>query len=906
MRPEQWSAIKEILSEALERPKAERPSYLDRVCGDNVDLRRRVESLIEADGRSWSLMDAPAAAASSLAATLRPPASGERIGVYEILEEIGHGGMGSVYLARRADEQFEQRVAIKLSRLSLADDPMQRRFRAERQIVAALDHPNSARLLDGGATSDGRPYFVMEYVAGRPLPDWCEERALTIRQRVQIFLDVCGAVQYAHQRLVVHRDIKPANILVTAEGMAKLLDFGIAKLTVPELFGAAVEETKTLFQLLTPDYASPEQVRGEPVTPASDVYALGVVLYELLTGRRPYKVSTTSPAEMVRVVCETEAPRPSTVAPRSLAKELSGDLDTIVSKALRKEPERRYATAGELAEDLRRFLDGLPVQARPDTAGYRLRKFVKRNRAGVIAASVASLSLVAGGIALWLSFDARRENRVAAVRSAASPAVSSKTLAVLPFKPLVGADQDAVLELGMADTLITKLSSVPGISVRPTGAVLAYSGQRTDAVRAGRELHADAVVEGSLQRLNDRIRVSVQLVSVADGRAIWGETFDTVYTDVFAVQDAIAQQVAVALMPHLSPEARARLARRGTEDLGAYQAYLKGRYFWNRRTESDFRKAIGYFTQAIAADESYSLAHAGLADCYSLLGIWGAGPPRETFGQARIAALRAVAIEDAPGEAHASAALVRWVYDWDWSGAEQGFRRAIALSPNCATAYQWYAYYLAARGRFDESVTQIRRAQELDPLSVSVATDLGEIHCWAGRYDEAIAHVRKALEMEPNFALAHNVLGMANLKSGRVAEGLVELEKAFQLDASPRMLSTLGYGYAIANRAGEARAMGRRLAALSRKRYVSPFAVALIHVGLKEDDRAFALLDRAFDERSDTMAILRVYPLIESLRRDQRFANLIERVDAQAAKDIPARSLQHGGESSASVGAGRG
>jgi serine/threonine protein kinase/TolB-like protein/Tfp pilus assembly protein PilF len=877
---EDWSAIKEILIQALDRPPADRPSYLDQACGGDAYLRRRVESLIEADESAWNLMDAPAAAASSLTAPLRPPASGERIGVYEILEEIGHGGMGSVYLARRADEQFEQRVAIKLSRLSLADDPMQRRFRAERQIVAGLDHPNIARLLDGGATSDGRPYFVMEYVAGRPLPDWCEEKELTTRERIQIFLDVCGAVQYAHQRLVVHRDIKPANILVTAEGTVKLLDFGIAKLTVPELFGAAVEQTTTLFQLLTPEYASPEQVRGEPITPACDVYALGVVLYELLTGQRPYRASMSSPAEMVRVICETEAPLPSGIASSVRGKELSGDVDNIVAKALRKEPGRRYATAGELADDLRRYLDGRPVQARPDTAGYRLRKFVQRNRSGVASASVAALSLIAGGLALWLSVSARRETARPGVIPA--PAPPSRTVAVLPFKPLVGADEDAVLELGMADTLITRLSSVPGISVRPTGAVLAYSRQRTDAVQAGRQLHADAVVEGSLQRLNDRIRVSVQLVGVGDGRTIWAKTFDTVYTDVFAVEDAIASQVAEALMPHLGPEARARLARRGTEDLSAYQAYLKGRYFWNRRTESDFRKAIGYFTQAIAADETYALAHAGLADCYSLLGIWGAAPPRETFGQAKAAALRAVALADAPGEAHASSALVLWVYDWDLPGAEKAFQRAIALSPNYATAYQWYAYCLAAGGHFDQAMTQIRRAQELDPLSVSVATDIGEILSWAGRYDEAAASVRRALEMEPNFALAHNVLGTAYLKKGLLAEGLGELERASQMDDSPRMLSTLGYGYAVAHRAGEARAMGKRLGELAKRRYVSPFAAALIHVGLEEPDRAFALLDRAFDERSDTMAILSVYPLLESLRSDRRFAELVGRVRSHA------------------------
>lgn len=882
MTPAEWQQVKEILDGALERTEPDRTAYLELRCDGNLELRRRIDELIAADDEVGSHLDLPILATPSLVGAFRTLAAGDRIGVYEILEEIGHGGMGIVYLARRADEEFEKRVAIKVARLGMAGDTLLRRFRSERQIIASLDHPNIARLLDGGTTPDGEPYLVMEYVEGWPLLEWCEEKKLSTRQRLEIFLDVCSAVDYAHQNRIVHRDIKPANILVMAQGVPKLLDFGIAKLIAPELLGATPEETVTLLRLFTPDYASPEQVRGEPVTPASDVYASGVVLYELLTGQRPYRVSASSAAEMIRIVCDTEAVRPSSVAPRDLAKDLTGDLDTIVLKALRKEPERRYASAGALGEDIRRFLSGQPIEARPDTFGYRTSKFVRRHREGVVASVVAAISLVAGALALWFSLSVRREGRLETARSSASQGsvATSTTLAVLPFKPLQTASQDAVLELGMADTLITRLSRVPGISVRPTSAVSPYAGQPTDAVRAGRALRADAVVEGSLQRSNDRLRVSVRLVSVANGRVIWGELFDTVETDVFAVEDAIARRVAEALTPQLSPLARARLAKRDTDDLAAYHAYLKGRYFWNRRTESDFHKAIASFAQAIKADSDYALAYAGLADCYSLLGIWGAEPPRKTLDQARVAALRAVALADAPGEAHASAALVKWVYDWDWDGAEEAFQRAVALNPSYATGHQWYAYYLASRERFDEAIAQIRRAQALDPLSVSIATDVGEILCWAGRYEQAIAQLREALEIEPNFPLAHNVLGMTYLKKGRVTDGVSELERALRLDDGPRMLSTLGYGYGIANRRDDVRAVEEKLRALSRKRYVSPFAFALVHAGVGEDDRAFDWLERAYSERSDTMAVLRVYPLIQGLRRDRRFADLIGRVDA--------------------------
>ena len=876
MTPEDWRRVKGILDEALPLEGAQRDAFLVRACGGHAELLAECRELIAADEGSWPLLDAERPPVPEDLGSLEEPAApasgslraGDRLGAYEILEEIGHGGMGTVYLGRRADEAFQKKVAIKVVRGGMDTESVLRRFRTERQILASLEHPHIARLLDGGATAEGRPYVVMEYIEGLPLPEWCAAKGLAVPDRLRIFVDVCEAAEYAHRNHVVHRDIKPANILVTADGAAKLLDFGIAKLLFPERFGAVPEETGTLFQLLTPDYASPEQVRGEPVTPASDVYALGVVLYELLTGRRPYDAGS-SPAEMIRVICETEPPRPSQSVTRPLAKALTGDLDTIVLKALRKEPPRRYASAGEMADDLRRFLEGRPVLARPDTAGYRVRRFARRHWAGLIAAGIASLSLAAGVVAL-------RRDAVVAAEARALPAPAA--LAVLPFQPIASTDRDAVLEQGLADTLIAKLSGVPGISVRPLGAVL-RNPAATDPLEAGRLLRADAVVQGSVQRVGDRIRVDVRLVRVADGQPVWGDTFDTVYADVFEVQDTIARGVADALVPGLGADARAGLARGGTHDLNAYRAYLRGRYFLNRRSEEDFRKAIESFDEAIAADPGYALAYAGLADCYSLLGVWGAASPRETFGRAEEPARRAVAGKDAPAEAHTSAGLVQWVYHWDPKGAEAEFRRAIALNPGYATAHQWLAYVLASEARFDEAVTEIGRAQELDPLSVSIMTDLGDIRFWAGRYDQAVVQLRQALHFEPKYAVAHNVLGLTLLEQKQTAEGIAELEEAARLEDLPRMLSTLGYGYAVGSRREDAVRIRERLKEMARKRYVSDFAFAVVDAGLGDNDSAFAHLDRAYAEGSDTMVILAVYPLLEPLRSDPRFADLLRRVE---------------------------
>lgn len=879
MSPELFRRVRELFDQTVDMPEAERGEFLRRVC-DDLAVRGEVEALLrEAEGEAFAdrvreaISDLPDPDAAAGAA------AGKRAGPYELIREIGRGGMGAVYLARRADAAFQREVAVKVVQGGLEAGPVLERFRAERQILASLSHPNIATLLDGGTTEDGVPFFVMELVEGRPIDVHCREERLDQGDTLRLFLSVCAAVQHAHEKLVVHRDLKPSNILVTRDGLPKLLDFGLARLLTPE----RAERTATEQRALTPAYASPEQVRGDPVTTASDVYSLGVVLYALLTGRKPYRAPTGEPAALLNAVLTEEPLAPGVAAPEA---KIPRDLDAVVLKALRKEPRSRYGSAGELGKDIERFLGGARVVARSDTFGYAARRFVSRHRSELVAAAVAVLSLAVGSFMLWRSSAGGADRR--AEPSATSVAVRppATALAVLPFKPLVPADGDAVLELGMADTLITRLSGLPGIVLRPLRAVVPHANDG-DAQTVGRNLRVDAVVEGSLQRVGDRLRVSVRLVDVKNGRAMWGETFDTASSDVFAVEDAIAQKVAEALTPRLDPEARARLARRGTDDLTAYNAYLKGRYFWNRRTEADFRKAIGSFRQAIAADPGYALAYSGLADCYSLLAIWGGGPPRETLDEARAAARRAVASDDAPGEAHASAAFVRWIYDWDWAGADRAFRRAIELNPGYATAAQWYSYYLASRGRFDEAITQIRRAQELDPLSVSIATDVGEIHCWAGRYDEAIQQLGAALEMEPNFAVAHNILGMVHLQRGRTADAITELEEAVRIDGSPRMLATLGHAYGVANRRREARAIETRLKTLSRSRYISPFSLALVSAGLGDDDRAFALLERAYEERSDNMAILRVYPLLERLRSDRRFAKLLARVDGEASAGDP-------------------
>jgi len=401
--PEEWQSVKDLFAGARELPPSERPAFLESACAGEPERRRQVESLLASSDERWSLLDGlPAAALASAILPAEDDARiGRRIGAYKVVSEIGQGGMGAVYLARRADGQFEQTVALKLVKRGMDTDAVLARFRQEREILARLHHPNIAQLYDGGATEDGRPFFAMEHVEGEPLLEYCGRRQMSVPDRLRLFRTVCSAAHYAHRNLIVHRDIKPSNILVTPDGVPKLLDFGIAKIQE----ASVADRTATGLRAMTPDYASPEQVRGEPITTATDVYSLGVVLYELLAARRPYRVKAGEPAEIARAVCEQEPERPS-----AIVRELAGDVENIILMAMRKEPERRYASAEQLAEDIRLCLDGRPILARSDTLGYRTAKFVRRNRLLVTAVTLVFLSLVGGiGVSLRQAAIARSE-----------------------------------------------------------------------------------------------------------------------------------------------------------------------------------------------------------------------------------------------------------------------------------------------------------------------------------------------------------------------------------------------------------------------------------------------------------------------------------------------------------------
>jgi DNA-binding winged helix-turn-helix (wHTH) protein/TolB-like protein/Tfp pilus assembly protein PilF len=455
------------------------------------------------------------------------------------------------------------------------------------------------------------------------------------------------------------------------------------------------------------------------------------------------------------------------------------------------------------------------------------------------------------------------------------PPVQIKSIAVLPFKPLVRDERDDSLQLGMADTLITTLSNLSQITVRPMSAVRKYTGLEQDAVFAGREQKVDAVLDGNIQRLGDRIRVTVRLVRVDDAAQLWAGKFDEKSSDIFLVQDSISKQVAEALAVRLTGEERQLLTKHYTGDTEAYQLYLKGRYFLNKSTEEDFRKSIEYFKQAIEKDPNYALALTGLADSYAQLGSYGLIQMNDSYPRAREALTRALEMDERLGEAHASLGFVLMNYYWDWPEAEKRFKRALELNPNYAMAHNWYSQHLSFMGRSQEAISEAKRAQEIDPLSLWTNSNIGFVSYLARQYDEAIAASRRTLELDPDFAVGHMIIGLSYVQKKAYDQSISEFQRA---TANPDSRALLAYAYAMAGKRSEALKIVDELGQLSQQKYVSPFAIAVAYIGLGEKDRAFEALEKAYAERSWGMGMLAVNPVFDPVRSDPRFSVLLRRV----------------------------
>lgn len=881
MSPERWQRIEEIFQSAADLPATERGGFLAAECGPDDDLRREVEKLLASDDSANDFIEKPVWTDSSfLDTTAKKEISasfdhgdsdvgddylGKIIGAFRLTREIGRGGMGAVYLAERADGEFQQRVAIKLIKRGMDSDFIIRRFRHERQILASFEHPFIARLLDGGTAPGGVPYFVMEFVEGQTFYTYSDTNRLDLRERLKLFQKVCSAIEYAHAKQIIHRDIKPSNILINRVGSPKLLDFGIAKILDPDLIHESINPTASMLRMMTPDYASPEQVQGFDVTPSSDIYTLGVLIYELLTGHRPYNFAGRALHEVSYVICNTMPKPPSrmiddaeTVLPHyaksgidflaarkttasKLSSELVGDLDNIVMKALAKAPESRYASVSELSKDISRYLGGGKVIA-PRYSSRSAREYDPLLRAP-------------GG---------------------------GKSLAVLPFSFLnLASDEDTddrFLGVGLADALITRLSKVKRFVVRPTSSITSFGEGPVDPVRAGRELNVDFILSGSIKKANDRLRVTVQLLDVAENAAVWATSIDEVLSDIFSLEDKLSGQVIEGLLPQLSTDERDEIVKRGTENPEAFEHYLRGRYYFNTFTEESFAKAFVNFHSAISADPNYAHAYAGIADYYNWLGILGVLPPQECFLPAIDAARRAVELDENLSEAHASLGFSLHAGNYEWSRAEHHLMRAIELNPSNANAYVWYSIVLYTEGRFNEGLQFAGRGIEIDPLTPFNQHNLGWGLYYARRFDEAAAAYRKLIADFPTYSFGYYGLSKVHRIQGETKAAIEENRRAIELmGGSIFALLADAECYAADGQRETAYARVKALEEQSSERYVSPYQLALVHACLHDTDKVIESLQEAAELKEAWLNWMGVDPVLDIVRGDPRFEAILEK-----------------------------
>jgi TolB-like protein/Flp pilus assembly protein TadD len=838
--PERWQQVNIILEQVWEHDADHRAAFLERACGGDAKLRSCVEALLASDENAGEFLASTAIEQLRVqgASTAAMPLGGSEpemhIGPYRVLREIGHGGMGTVYLAERADGEYRKRVAIKIVSRHLVSEETLRRFHNERQVEAALDHQNIARLLDGGTTEDGLPYLVLEYVEGKRIDAWCDTHMLSVHKRLKLFQQVCAAVQHAHDAGVIHRDIKPANILVTADGTPKLLDFGIAKVLNTTLSNPA--ETTIGFAPMTPEYASPEQTRGDAVGPASDIYSLGLVVHLLVTG------------ELVH-----SAP----IMPH--------ELDSIVSKALREEPEQRYESVSQFSEDVGRFLAGLPVHAHPKSLLYRGRKFLKRKR-GPATAAVIGAALVLGmmaGIELWLK---------------PVPEAGVRSIAVLPLENLSNVPEQDYFADGITDELIGELALIRDLRVISRTSVMSYKGARKSLPDIGRRLHVGTITEGSVQRSGNYVQIAIRLVDVAKDAAVWSGKYEGAVTEVAALQAQVVEAIANEIHVILTAPDRARLSRERRVNVASYDAYLKAQHeYFSAYNKQTTQNAIARFLQSLALDPRYAPAYVGMASCY-----WGLSsvydPPTDVMPKAKWAALKALELDDSLGEAHGLLGVIFAGYEFNRANARKEFLRAVELKPGDSQIHLWLSIFLAEMGEFDAAVAESEQAQKLDPVSPFVSSYSGVPLFLAHRYDQLIERLQPLSSLDPNQQQAHAFLALAYEQKGALVKAIAEMEKAYELDKDQDALAQLGHMYAVAGRTTDARRVLRELAELSRKRYVSAYNIAVLYAGLGETDEAFRWFDKVEQDRSEWFAAFNVDPRLSALHSDPRFKRILRKV----------------------------
>ena len=883
----QMALMSRLLDEALPLDAQGRRAWLARLASEYSDLVVPLrEALLPGDscaGSSEALATLPklGSADEAHAQPAGDLRAGARVGPYELLRPLGAGGMAQVWLARRADGAFKRELALKLPTLTHLRGGLTQRFARERDILASLEHPHIARFYDAGVDLNGLPYLALEYVRGEALTEWCDAHRLGIGARLKLFLQVLDAVQYAHAKHVLHRDLKPSNILVSESGEVQLLDFGVAKLLEAEE-ADHIPLTRVYGRALTPDYASPELIRGDPLDARSDVYSLGVLLYELLSGARPYRLKdAASIGVLEQAITRVEVPKPSThiepqavaaraTSPQRLARELRGDLDAIALRALTKDPAERYPSVAALAQDLQRHLDGRPIRAQPAGLAYRLRKFVRRNRV-VVGVSVTGLAALLAALAYTLFREATYQVRVTANPIAALPAaIPEKSIAVLPFVNMSSDKEQDYFSDGLTEEMIGLLGQVPELRVPARTSSFYFKGKNETIANIAQQLKVANVLEGSVRKAGKRLRITAQLIRADNGYHLWSQTYDRDGTDVFGVQDDIGRAVVSALQVKLAAGVQVT-GSRGTTNPEAYNEYLLGKQLARRNSLEGYRHAVEAYRKAIALDPDYAAAYAELAVAEAFV----ADLTGETDGVERAGhdVDKAILLAPADAAGYSARSYLRTQWLWDWSGAQADIERALILDPRNSVVQHRYAGLLEASGRLPEAIAALNRATELDPLSSGLWQSLGVNYMEMGNYPAADAALVRAIEIEPTSLYALNNLATLRLLQGKAQAALEAFRK---LDSEALRLP----GIAMAEHAlGHAKDSQQALEELIAKHaQEAAYQIAQALAWRDEKDQAFEWLARAYEQRDGGLSFTKTDPLLKSLRDDPRFKALLRKL----------------------------
>ena len=812
--------------------------------------------------------------------------TGEQIGRYRIRSAIGKGGMGEVFLAD--DTELERLIALKILPQDLANDTERmRRFVQEAKSASALNHPNIITIHEIGKTDDTH-FIATEYIEGETLHSHLKSDPMSLKSVLDVAIQVASALDAAHRAGIVHRDIKPENVMIRPDGFVKILDFGIAKL-IEKRNGSVEAEAATAIKAGTQDgliigtasYMSPEQARGKDIDARSDIFSFGVVLYEMLSGKQPFEGE--SAIDTISSIIHKEP-----VPLNQITSDVPRELQHIVEKSLRKDRDERYQTAKDLLIDLKDVRQDLQLQnqlertAPPNNSNESKTQILSattsdaahttssaeyvvseiKSHKSSFAIGLIVLLLASIGLGYW--FFSNRTSSTAQIES----------IAVLPFVNESGNADTEYLSDGMTESLITSLSQLPKLSVKARNSVFRYKGKEVEARKVGAELSVQAILLGRVVQRGQDLTLYVELIDAATENVLWKADYNRSISKLVLLQSDIAKDVSNKLKTKLSGADEQKLAKNYTANTEAYQLYLKGRFYANKRTPQHLQKSIDYFNQAIVVDQNYALAFTGLAEAYALLSIYGDAPPRESMPKARESALKALSLDDDLAEAHSTLGFILTIYDYDFAGAEREFNRAIELNPNYATAHHWYGILISALGRHEESLAEFRRALEIDPLSLTINRAYGERLFLARRYDNAIAQLKKTRELDASFVSTHYSLAAAYQMKGNYAECVEELAKYQELIGEPQTATLMRESYAKNGWQGFLRVITEK-----HIRFNLPLDnLAIFHAALGEKDEALAELNNSYENRESFMILIKTDSRLDPLRDDLRLQNLIRRI----------------------------